>query len=87
MLHATFSVSVWIRSQEEPMSESGKTRTSGRGAGTKNPTPKADQLRAMRQANFADAKPVRAPVQELREVIADIRATKPKKKRKELRHG
>ena len=47
---------------------------------SKQPSPKADALRAMREAEFSKAKPPRAPVVDVRKAIERIPAKKVKRK-------
>lgn len=56
---------------------------------TKQPSPKYDQLRAMREAKYANAIRAQKPVQALRQTIAAIPAKKPKgrKRRRPLLPG
>ncbi len=64
--------------QREPMAEEGTEIMS------KDPTPKADALRAMREAQFSATSEQRKPTKALREAVAAIPA---KKARKAKRHG
>lgn len=53
-----------------------------------NPTPKSDALRAMREAEFASARPApRKPIQDLRKDVAAIPAKKqrPSKTKKPIK--
>lgn len=55
---------------------------------TKAPSPKYDQLRAMREANFArDNAQVKRSTKELRETVAAIPARKPKKAKRRISDG
>lgn len=50
-----------------------------------NSSPKADALRAMREAQFAGVKPATAPAQALRKAVAAVPAKKAKKPKRKGR--
>jgi hypothetical protein len=49
---------------------------------SKQPTPKLDALRAMREANYANRNRSAKPIEKLREDIARVPVKKPRKKTK-----